>query len=94
MIKEDGKFYPMMKVVRNNSGEKTVYTEEEAWFGPLLLKKCHPVLKEYLLREEMIRKKILADLSGAESVSAKTRLEEVKEEMELIHTALKRYESI
>ena len=33
MIKEDGKFYPMMKAVRNNSGEKTVYTEEEAWFG-------------------------------------------------------------
>ncbi len=26
----------------------------KAWFGPLLLKKCHPVLKEYLLREEMI----------------------------------------
>lgn len=94
MIKEDGKFYPMMKAVRNNSGEKTVYTEEEAWFGPLLLKKCHPVLKEYLIREEMIRKKILAGLSGAESVSAKTRLAEVKEEMELIHTALKRYESI
>ena len=94
MIKEDGKFYPMMKAVRNNSGEKTVYTEEEAWFGPLLLKKCHLVLKEYLLREEMIRKKILAGLSGAESVSAKTRLAEVKEEMELIHTALKRYESI
>ena len=84
----------MIKAVRNNAGEKTVYTEEEAWFGPLLLKKCHPVLKEYLLREEMIRKKILAGLSGAESVSAKTRLAEVKEEMELIHTALKRYESI
>ena len=94
MIKEDGKFYPMMKAVRNNSGKKTVYTEEEAWFGPLLLEKRHPVLKEYLLREEMIRKKILAGLSGAESVSAKTRLAEVKEEMELIHTALKRYESI
>ena len=60
MIKEDGKFYPMMKAVRNNSGKKTVYTEEEAWFGPLLLEKRHPVLKEYLLREEMIRKKILA----------------------------------
>ena len=95
MIKEDGKFYPMMKAVRNNSGEKTVYTEEEAWFGPLLLKKMSPrSFKEYLIREEMIRKKILAGLSGAESVSAKTRLAEVKEEMELIHTALKRYESI
>ena len=32
MIKEDGKFYPMMKAVRNNSGKKTFYTEEEAWF--------------------------------------------------------------
>ena len=94
MIKEDGKFYPMMKAVRNNAGEKTVYTEEEAWFGPLLLKKCHPVLKEYLLREEMIRKKILAGLSGAESASAKSRLAEVKEEMELIKLALGRYESI
>ena len=82
------------EMIRNNSGKKTVYTEEEAWFGPLLLEKRHPVLKEYLLREEMIRKKILAGLSGAESVSAKTRLAEVKEEMELIHTALKRYESI
>ena len=89
MIKEDGKFYPMMKAVRRESGEQFAYTEEEAWFGPLLLKKCHP-----LLREESIRKKILAGLSGAESASAKSRLAEVKEEMELIHTALKRYESI
>ena len=94
MIKEDGKFYPMMKAVRNNSGEKTVYTEEEAWFGPLLLKKCHPVLKEYLLREAAIREKILAGLLSAPSESAKARLAEVKEEMELIKSALKRYESI
>ena len=62
MIKEDGKFYPMMKAVRRESGEQFAYTEEEAWFGPLLLKKCHPVLREYLLREESIRKKILAGL--------------------------------
>ena len=94
MIKEDGKFYPMMKAVRRESGEQFAYTEEEAWFGPLLLKKCHPVLREYLLREESIRKKILSGLSGAESASAKSRLAEVKEEMELIHTALKRYDSI
>ena len=84
----------MIKAVRRESGEQFAYTEEEAWFGPLLLKKCHPVLREYLLREESIRKKILAGLSGAESASAKSRLAEVKEEMELIHTALKRYESI
>ena len=96
MIKEDGKFYPMMKVVRNKTGKKIMYTEAEAWFGPLLLEKCHPILKEYLLREASIREKILADLSGAgaSSASAKDRLAEVKEEMELIKSALGRYESI
>ena len=96
MIKEDGKFYPMMKAVRNKTGKKIMYTEAEAWFGPLLLEKCHPILKEYLLREASIREKILADLSGARasSASAKDRLAEVKEEMELIKSALKRYESI
>ena len=96
MIKEDGKFYPMMKAVRNKTGKKIMYTEAEAWFGPLLLEKCHPILKEYLLREASIREKILADLSGAgaSSASAKDRLAEVKEEMELIKSALGRYESI
>ena len=96
MIKEDGKFYPMMKAVRNKTGKKIMYTEAEAWFGPLLLEKCHPILKEYLLREASIREKILADLSGARasSASAKDRLAEVKEEMELIKSALGRYESI
>lgn len=94
MIKEDGKFYPMMKAVRNESGKKISYTEEEAWFGPLLLRECHPVLKEYLLRETAIREKILAGLLSVPSESAKARLAEVKEEMELIKSALKRYESI
>ena len=54
----------------------------------------HPVLREDRLREESIRKKIRAGLSGAESASAKSRLAEVKEEMELIKSALGRYESI
>ena len=47
MIKEDGKFYPMMKAVRRESGEQFAYTEEEAWFGPLLLNKCHPSVRRY-----------------------------------------------
>ena len=88
MIIEAGKFYPMMKAVRRESGEQFAYREEEAWVGPLLLKKCHPVLREYLLREESIRKKILAGLSGAESDTATTRMAEEQEEMELATTAM------
>ncbi len=94
MIKEDGKFYPMMKAVRVQEGKNVTYTEEEEWFGPFLLKNRHPVLKEYLIREASIREKILAGLSDAPSASAKERLAEVKEEMGLIKSALKRYESI
>ncbi len=94
MIKEDGKFYPMMKAVRVQNGKNVTYTEEEEWFGPFLLKNRHPVLKEYLIREASIREKILAGLSDASSASAKERLAEVKEEMGLIKSALKRYESI
>ncbi len=94
MIKEDGKFYPMMKAVRDKSGKKISYTEEEAWFGPILLRERHPVLKEYLLREAAIREKILAGLSKTPSEAAKARFAEVKEEKELITLALKRYESI
>lgn len=96
MIKEDGKFYPMMKAVRNKTGKKIMYTEAEAWFRPLLLEKCHPVLKEYLLREASIRKKYwqIFFRGRTSSASAKDRLAEVKEEMELIKLALGRYESI
>ena len=94
MIKEDGKFYPMMKAARVQEGKNVTYTEEEEWFGPFLLKNRHPVLKEYLIREASIREKILAGLSDALSASAKERLAEVKEEMGLIKSALKRYESI
>ena len=99
LIREDGKFYPMMKVIHGeeeNILPDTPYTLEE-WFGGLLLERKHPVLKEYLLREASIRKKILADLfsgAGTSSASAKDRLAEVKEEMELIKLALGRYESI
>ncbi|MFR6137303.1 MAG: hypothetical protein ACLUI0_12015 [Blautia massiliensis (ex Durand et al. 2017)] len=60
--------------------KKISYTEEEAWFGPLLLRECHPVLKEYLLRGDSNPvRKILAGLLSAPSESAKARLAEVKE---------------
>ena len=96
MIKEDGKFYPMMKAVRNNSGKKTVYTEEEAWFGTAPSgKNVTRSLKSIFSERKMIRKKnTCRSFRGQNLFPQKTRLAEVKEEMELIHTALKRYESI
>lgn len=95
IILEDGKFYPMMKVVKGMAEavpENAPYTMEEA-FGELLLKEKHPVLKQYLERELRIRNGILEKLKEA-GASAEERLKEVEEERALISEALKLYESI
>lgn len=102
MVEEEGKFYPMMRVVRtcpegdgneNLVSEAAPYTLEEA-FGKFLLKEHNPVLYRYLLREERIRADILKQLQAAPQAEAVTaRIREVKEEAQLIKSALAEYES-
>ena len=94
MILEDGKFYPMMRVVPWETGDAVTYTKEEEWFGKLLLEGRHPVLEQYLHRELYIREKIAGQLMSAPGDTAKARFTEVEEEKQLIFAALKRYESI
>ena len=94
LIREDGKFYPMMKVIHGeeeNILSDTPYTLEE-WFGGLLLERKHPVLKEYLDRELRIRDEIIEKLKNAPN--AQKRAGEVEEERQAIIAALKEYESI
>lgn len=52
MVEEDGKFYPMMKVIH---GEKEEYTVCEYTYGKCLLKQRHPVLKKYLTGRWQLR---------------------------------------
>ena len=102
MVEEEGKFYPMMRVVRtcpegdgneNLVSEAAPYTLEEA-FGKFLLKEHNPVLYRYLLREERIRADILKQLQAAPQAEAVTaRIREVKEEAQLSKAALAEYES-
>ena len=93
MILEDGKFYPIMKVVQYEGEQPAVWSREEEMFGRLLLERKHPVLKLYLERELRIRSEISAQLESASGDAAKKRRMEVEEEKQLILTALKRYES-
>ena len=93
MILEDGKFYPIMKVVQQEGEQPAVWSREEEMFGRLLLERKHPVLKLYLERELRIRSEISAQLESASGDAAKKRRMEVEEEKQLILTALKRYES-
>lgn len=93
MILEEGKYYPMMKVI--HAGERIVSepTEEEAWFGAFLLKEKHPVLKQYLNRELRIREDILIKLNAVSGDGQKKRIREVEEEKQLVMAALEKYES-
>lgn len=92
MVFEEGKYYPMMKVIWREHVQEPL-TKEEAYFGKLLLKQRHPVLKQYLQREKRIREEILNNLSNSSGEKGMRRKKEIKEEKLLIEEALKKYES-
>lgn len=92
MVLEDGKYYFIMKAEKADIRQMEPYTREEEYFGRLLLEKCCPLLKEYLLREARIRREIMEALEKAPGETGTKRRKEVQEEMQLIEAALKRYE--
>lgn len=85
MVLEDGKYYPMMRVVH---GTMEPLRDIEAAYGPVLLKKKHPCLKSYLLWEQGVKKRILEQLANA-SEGAGNRRAEVEEALELNVRALR-----
>ena len=90
MVEEDGKFYPMMKVIH---GKKEEYTICEYTYGKRLLLEQHPVLKKYLDREMQIKESVFQQLfKHQNSARAAERMEELKQEIILTQEALKYYE--
>ena len=66
MILEDGKYYPMMKVSQQKAAEQTKILPQEVAdaFGPVLLQKRHPVLKEWLERELRTTNSVIETVIG------------------------------
>lgn len=104
MVLDDGKYYPMMKVIppedmvnfsRENTRRKETdsgsWTETELRYGKLLLEKKHPVLKEFLLREYTLHKKILENLEGKNGEKIELRRKELEEDIEYIEKGLEYY---
>lgn len=100
MILEDGKFYPMMRVVHSgldsdvaeNAESAEKMTVPQLKYGPLLIKMRHPVLRDYLLREQELNRKILQALEGQETAGSAARREEVEQELDQIQNILALYE--
>ena len=88
MILEEDKFYPVIKAMAGSYQGENPKLEDR--FGPVLLKKKHPVLQLYLQKEWESSMKIKAELSGAgESRKVAERLRELSEEMDYLYQAAK-----
>lgn len=89
MVEEEGKFYPMMRVIH---GIPEPYEDHEYRYGKKLLERKHPVLHKFLLREKGIQESILEQLAHrTESESARNREIQILKELWLTRRALKDY---
>ena len=89
MLKEDGKFYVMMRAVKSAVPE-AYETECDYLYGKLLIEEKNEVLLEYLEREQRLRTDVLAALSGQDTENARLRKESLNREFSLIEEARNR----
>ena len=88
MVLDEGKFYPMMKVIK---GEPELYSEAELCYGKILLKNRNKVLEEFLKKELDIKTEIRNRLQNSDGENISRRKAELTKEIELIREALKVY---
>ncbi len=93
MICEDGKYYPMMRVINVELDDAWMKMDEQTRvacdiYGPLLLRNGNPVLRRFLVRQHRQLTQILQTLQ-AQTMSEKieTRIAEVSEELQYNESA-------
>ncbi len=90
LVLEEGKYYPMMRVA---PGVMELAGELEEYYGPVLLKKKHPCLRQYLLWERQVKEDILQQLKEAGGEGAKSRRQEVCHALERNRKALELFDT-
>ena len=89
MVFEDGKYYPMMRVVPQTDSSVTNLKDEEYAYGPCLLRDRNAILREFLGDEHAKKIQILADLKSRDkSDSICSRIESLEKEIALNSLAL------
>ena len=94
MVLDDGKYYPMMKVIPPEKIEEikpAFWSEIDIRYGKLLLEEKNPILKQFLERESGIRKDILSKLERVEGIHISERKAELNQELFQIKEGLKYY---
>lgn len=85
MVEEDGKYYTVMDVT---PGRMERMEPWEVLYGPCLVRKGHPVLKEFLVKERRNLTGILRGLEGQEGESAKRRERELRQKAAWVEKAM------
>ncbi|MBO5071265.1 MAG: SAM-dependent methyltransferase [Roseburia sp.] len=92
MVEEEGKFYPMMRVHYDASKGKDFAQSVYFAYGQILLESRHPVLREFLEREQQLYKNILEKLKKQPQTDIiANRIREIKAELEQNEEALTYY---
>ncbi len=87
MVRDNGKYYPAMRAVWQEDEPKPL-SEEELWYGPLLLQKKNPVLREYLENEKAKYMQIAKDIEAKGNNVDKATEDTIHSRQSLIETAL------
>lgn len=97
MVKEDGKFYVIIKAVpavladdeENEAAKQRMPADSLALhFGPVLMRKEHPVLLDYLKKEKDTCNKILDNLKENGSASSHSRRDEIIKWKDILEEAI------
>lgn len=93
MLKEDGKFYVMLRAVPCEEPER--YDSDcEYLYGKLLLEEKNEVLAEFLAREYRLRSEVLSALSGQNTENARKRKLSLGKEFAMIEEARARLNKV
>ncbi len=96
MVQEDGKYYVMMKAVRNEVVKKQedylLSKPEHLYYGRLLLEMKHPVLLDYLNWELGICEAVLQNLDAEQTEKALERRKDFEAKIDLIHHGLEYFQ--
>lgn len=89
MVLEEGKYYPMMKVVPLDFVTVEIAEEQSIFdtYGELLLKEKHPVLQSYIDRSLEQAKELLQHLAKQETIRAEERMVEIEKDLALLQKA-------
>ena len=89
LICEDEKYYVVMKAYRNAF---IMSSKVEDYIGPVLLKRRHPLLGQWMEREKKIQLEIMESLNdAADSPENEKRIREVENKLQMLEVAITWY---